>query len=77
MESKNKAGFVSPLAAGVVVGVAVGMMFAPKAGKETREIIWTRTSGPRHKTTDYVEALRRKLGRSRNSDVDDKALITE
>ncbi len=45
------------LIAGTLVGAAIGLLFAPKAGKETREVV-------RSKTGAYATALRERFRRS-------------
>ena len=55
----NKTGrFVTGLIVGSLMGGTVGLLFAPRSGKETREVV-------RHKTGHYVGTLRERFGRSR------------
>ena len=56
MKSGNSGRVSMGLIAGAVAGVSVGMLVAPKTGKETREII-------RHKTSDYAGTLRERFGK--------------
>ena len=51
MESKTLEGFALGLATGVIIGGVVGLLYAPKSGKETRQLI-------RDKTTEVVNTLR-------------------
>lgn len=51
--AKCAAGYALGLVAVAAVGVAVGMLFAPKSGKETREDI-------KEKVTDSIETIKDK-----------------
>ena len=53
---RNK--LVTGLIAGVAVGAVAGLLFAPKPGKESRQIVARRASGIRHKTGGYVDVIR-------------------
>jgi len=46
------------LIAGAAVGVAAGLLFAPKPGKESRRLVANRTATLLHKTGGYVEVMR-------------------
>ncbi len=49
---------VTGLIAGVAVGAVAGLLFAPKPGKESRQMVAIRTSGIRQKTGGYVDVMR-------------------
>ena len=51
------------LITGAVVGTVVGLLYAPKTGQETREIVATRAGVIRQKAGDYVGNLREKMRR--------------
>ena len=59
MEKGNK--LVTGLLAGAIVGAVIAVLFAPKTGKETREIVVTRAGEIRKKTGDYVSSLRQRM----------------
>jgi len=59
MSSANK--IFTGLVAGVAVGAAVGLLFAPKPGKVTRRFVAIRA---RQKTGEYVGNLRQRMRRS-------------
>jgi len=57
MTMRNKTGrFVTGLIVGSLTGAAAGLLFAPRSGRETRDVV-------RHKTGHYVGALRERFGR--------------
>ncbi len=57
MMMRNKTGrFVTGLIVGSLTGAAVGLLFAPRSGRETRDVV-------RHKTGHYVGTLRERFGR--------------
>ena len=47
---------------GAVAGAAVGLMIAPKAGKETREMLRQRAGKVQHRAGEALGALRSKIG---------------
>ena len=57
MMTRNKTGrFVTGLIVGSITGAAVGLLFTPRSGRETRGVV-------RHKTGNYVGTLRERFGR--------------
>jgi gas vesicle protein len=68
MEDDSKLGYFF---LGIGVGVAVGLLFAPKAGDETRRLI-------RDRATDSAEYLKKQSGelRSQASDLVDRSRDT-
>ena len=58
MSSVNK--IVTGLIAGVAVGAAVGLLFAPKPGKVTRRFVGIRA---RQLTGEYVGSLKQRIQR--------------
>ena len=69
MSSVNK--IVTGLIAGVAVGAAVGLLFAPKPGKVTRRFVGIRA---RKMTGEYMGSLREKMQRRSGVDaVEDSA----
>ena len=61
MEKGTK--LVTGLVAGAAVGAIAGLLFAPKTGKETRNIVSARASEIRHKTGHYVGGLRNRISK--------------
>ncbi len=56
MMTRNKTGrFVTGLIVGSLTGAAVGLLFAPRTGRESRGVV-------RHKSGHYVGTLRERLG---------------
>ena len=53
MESKTLAGFGIGLLSGAIIGGVVALLYAPKTGKETRQLI-------KDKTTEVVEVVKEK-----------------
>jgi len=69
MSSVNK--IVTGLIAGVAVGAAVGLLFAPKPGKVTRRFVGIRA---RKMTGEYMGSLRQRMQRRSGVDaVEDSA----
>ncbi len=58
-DKKDKS-IITGLLAGALAGVALGLMFAPKAGRETRDLV-------RRKRRDYTSAVREKIRKKGNS----------
>ena len=56
MVKTNK--LVTGLIAGAAVGAVVGLLFAPKPGKESRRIVANRAGNIRHKTSGYMDLMR-------------------
>ena len=61
MSSANK--IFTGLLAGVAVGAAVGLLFAPKPGKVTRRFVGIRA---RKMTGEYVGSLKQRMGRRKD-----------
>lgn len=57
----NRNQVVTGLIAGALVGTALGMLFAPKTGKETRQIVGLKTSAIKAKAGDYFTVIRNKI----------------
>lgn len=58
MEKRTK--FIAGLTAGAFIGAAIGMLLAPKTGRESREIVGQRATVIRQKAGGYVGKLRRR-----------------
>jgi len=59
----NGNNLVTGLIAGAFIGTVVGLLVAPKPGKETRQIVAIRAGEWRTKAGDYVGTLREKIRR--------------
>ena len=64
---KNKGGILGGILAGALAGTAVGLMLAPKSGKESREVVGSKAGELQQRAGDYVDLLRAKFKK------DDKA----
>ena len=52
---------VAGIVAGALVGTALGLLVAPKTGRETRQIVGMRTSDIKSKANDYFTVIRSKM----------------
>ena len=59
MVSRNK--FVTGLLTGAAVGAAAGLLFAPRPGKETREVVSARAGDLRQKAGSYMVTMRQRM----------------
>lgn len=64
MVNRNK--LVTGLIAGATVGAAAGLLFAPKPGKVSRQIVAARTGDIRHKAGGFVGMIRRRRKNQQN-----------
>ena len=62
MTTANK--FFTGLVAGAVIGSIAGLLMAPKAGKETRQVVANRANELKSKAGGYAVTLREKMRRS-------------
>lgn len=53
---RNK--LVTGLIVGAAVGAVAGLLFAPKPGKESRQMVVSRSRGVRHKTGGFIHTMR-------------------
>ncbi len=66
MTSSNK--LITGLVAGALAGAVAGILFAPKPGRESREIVGAKAEEIRSKTGDYIGTVKEKIRRSRSAD---------
>ena len=57
-EKEKGAAFAMGILAGTAIGLAVGLLYAPRPGTETREMLRERTEEARHKAADIVQEAR-------------------
>jgi gas vesicle protein len=60
MDDNSGKDFFIGLLFGAVVGLAIGFLYAPKPGKETREIIKEKVEDWREKASDLVDKVKEK-----------------
>jgi gas vesicle protein len=58
MNDRDSGSFISGLLVGAVVGVALGLLFAPQSGKETRELVRARAITAKEKAADFINKIR-------------------
>ena len=49
---------VKGFVAGAAIGAVVGLLFAPKSGSETRQLLGNKTQGVRSKAGGYITSLK-------------------
>ena len=59
---------VTGIIAGALVGTALGLLVAPKTGKEARQIVATKGSAIKSKAGDYFTVIRNKM--KKNSEME-------
>ena len=59
MTSRNQ--IVTGIIVGALVGTVLGLLVAPKTGKETRQIVATKGSAIKSKAGDYFTVIRNKM----------------
>lgn len=57
----NGGGFTAGLMFGALVGVAAGLLLAPKSGSETRAALWEQTQGARDRIPETLDALQERI----------------
>ena len=57
----NRNQIVSGIIAGALVGTALGLLVAPKTGKETRELVAMKGSAFKSKAGDYFTIIRNRM----------------
>ena len=67
MVNTNK--LVTGLIAGAALGAVAGLLFAPKPGKQSRQIVAARADGIRDKAAGYVDAMRSRRQSKENQPV--------
>ena len=62
--------FVAGMIIGAAAGAAIGLMFAPKTGKETRHIVKDRAGKISHQAGGYIGSVREKVRSARGHRAD-------
>ncbi len=63
MDNRSGAsGFAIGLVLGAVVGLAIGFLYAPRSGQETREILQEKAKGVRRKGAEFAGRVREAAG---------------
>jgi gas vesicle protein len=59
MDNKETGGFFAGIIVGAMIGVALGFLFAPRAGEETREVLHKKASEAKEKASELSGKLRK------------------
>jgi gas vesicle protein len=59
MNDRDTGSFVSGLLVGALVGVALGLLFAPQSGKETRELVKAKAITAKEKASEMIGKIRK------------------
>ena len=54
----NTTSFLSGLILGAIVGLAIGFLYAPQSGKETRELLSEKTAVARQKAAEVAKKVK-------------------
>lgn len=66
MTSSNN--LITGLVAGAIIGAAAGILFAPKPGRETRQVVGTKAVDLRDKAGDYIGNLKDRIRKGRETE---------
>jgi len=58
MSNRDASSFLSGLIIGAVLGVAIGFLYAPQAGKETRELLKEKADIAKQKAVELSKKVR-------------------
>ena len=67
MDNKGAGNFFTGMLIGTVIGLAVGLLFAPQSGQETREMLRQKAAVAKEKAAEVKEKVRKT-----SSDIKDK-----
>ena len=66
MTSRNN--LISGLLAGAIIGAAAGILFAPKPGRETRQVVGARAVDLRDRAGGYIGNLKDRIRKARGTE---------
>ena len=66
MTSSNN--LITGLVTGAIIGAAAGILFAPKPGRETRQVVGTKAVDLRDKAGDYIGNLKDRIRKGRETE---------
>ncbi len=66
MTSRNN--LITGLLAGAIVGAAAGILFAPKPGRETRQVVGAKAVDLRDRAGGYIGNIRERIRRTRGTE---------
>lgn len=58
MNDRDSTSFLTGLILGAVVGLAIGFLYAPKSGKETRELLKEKAVVAKQKATEVAKKVK-------------------
>ena len=58
MSERDSTSFLTGLILGAVVGLAIGFLYAPKSGKETRELLKERAVVAKERATEIAKKVK-------------------
>lgn len=58
MSERDSTSFLTGLILGAVVGLAIGFLYAPKSGKETRELLKEKAAVAKERTTEIARKIK-------------------
>ena len=59
MNDRDAGGFFAGIVVGAIIGVALGFLFAPRAGEETREVLLQKASEAKAKASELSGKVRK------------------
>ncbi len=62
MSNRDTSSFLTGLLVGAVVGLAIGFLYAPKSGKETREMLKEKAAVLKEKASEVVKKVKQTAG---------------
>ena len=63
MANSSNGDFVLGVLMGAAIGVTAGLLFAPRSGEESRDILQQKVSDLRERAVDFVEAVKEDINK--------------